>query len=556
MTFPTYDELTQRLQALCADHPHLLTLESIGESYEGRDVWLVTATNRETGEAADKPALWIDGNIHSVELAASVACLHFLEHLVRRYGDDAQTTRCLDTRAFYVCPRVNPDGAELALAPSPRFTRSSVRPHPHDEEAVEGLDIHDIDGDGRILSMRIEDPNGPWKVSDRDARLLVRRDPTEEGGRYYRLAMEGTILNPDGVHVPPTVCREGLDLNRNFPAEWAQEDTERGAGPYPTSEPEVRAIVDFIARHKNLTGAISFHTFSGLLLRPYSYHPDEEFPVEDLRVYEKLGESGARLTGYPAVSCYHEFRYHPKEITHGAFDDWTYDHLGLFSWTIEIWSPQRQAGIESYAYIDWYREHEIEDDLKMLKWSDDVLGGEGYIEWYPFDHPQLGPVELGGWNKIHAITNPPPAFLQSEVERFPEWLVWLLLVSPKLELLEASATRLSRDADQWKVQLVVQNTGWLPSYVSKKALAKKLTRGVVCEISLPDGAELIAGRRRALVGELEGRAYKLCVPWAWSHDATNDRAMVEWVVRAKPGDVLTLHAAHDRAGRLSTTITL
>ena len=92
-----------------------------------------------------------------------------------------------------MCPRLNPDGAEWALADVPRIIRSSTRPYPYDEEPVGGLRREDIDGDGRVLTMRVPDPNGPWKVSERDPRLMVRRDPTETGGRYYRLLPEGVI---------------------------------------------------------------------------------------------------------------------------------------------------------------------------------------------------------------------------------------------------------------------------------------------------------------------------------------------------------------------------
>ena len=83
----------------------------------------------------------------------------------------------------------------------------------------------------------------------------------------------------------------------------------------------------------------------------------------------------------------------------------------LFAWVVEIWNPKKQAGIERIDFIDWSREHPLEDDLKLLAWSDEVLEGKGYVDWYPFDHPQLGEVELGGWNYIYTFRNPPPAFL-------------------------------------------------------------------------------------------------------------------------------------------------
>jgi murein tripeptide amidase MpaA len=546
-TYYRYDELTRILHAFAEEYPHLVRIESIGKSYEGRDIWLLTLTNFATGPAEEKPALWVDGNIHASEVSPSSACLYLIHRLTREYGSHEKITRCLDTRAFYICPRVNPDGAEWALADKPKIIRSSTRPYPYDEDPIGGLVTEDIDGDGRMLMMRIPDPNGNWKKHPDEPRLMIRRDPDEVGGEYYRILPEGRFDEPfDPAILTIQPKKEGLDLNRNFPAHWRQEYEQDGAGPYPTSEPEVRAIVDFIAKHPNITGGVTFHTWSGVLLRPYSHQPDDAFPAEDLWTYQKIGAKGTEITGYPNISVYHDFKYHPKEYISGVFDDWMYDHMGVFAWTVEIWSPQRQAGITDYKFIDWYREHPVEDDLKLLKWSDEVLGGRGYVDWYPFEHPQLGKVELGGWDMLYAWRNPPPEFLEKEVALFPDWLVWHLLISPKLAVYEATVEPLG-DA-LYKVRLVVQNTGWLPTYITKKALEKKLVRGVIAEIELPDGATLQLGKPREELGQLEGRAYKPSAANVWNADPTDDRAKVEWVVHAPQGGTVRLTARHERAG--------
>ena len=546
-TYYRYDELTRILHAFAEEYPHLVRIESIGKSYEGRDIWLLTLTNFATGSAEEKPALWVDGNIHASEVSPSAACLYLIHRLTREYGSHEKITRCLDTRAFYVCPRVNPDGAEWALADKPKIIRSSTRPYPYDEDPIGGLVTEDIDGDGRMLMMRIPDPNGNWKKHPDEPRLMVRRDPDETGGEYYRILPEGRFDEPfDPAILTIQPKKEGLDLNRNFPSNWRQEHEQSGAGPYPTSEPEVRAIVDLIAKHPNITGGVTFHTWSGVLLRPYSHQPDDAFPAEDLWTYQKIGAKGTEITGYPNISVYHDFKYHPKEYISGVFDDWMYDHMGVFAWTVEIWSPQRQAGITDLKFIDWYREHPVEDDLKLLKWSDEALGGRGYVDWYPFEHPQLGKVELGGWDMLYAWRNPPPEFLEQEVALFPDWLVWHLLISPKLAVYEATVEPLG-DA-LYKVRLVVQNTGWLPTYITKKALEKKLVRGVVAEIELPDGATLRTGKPREELGQLEGRAYKPSAASVWNADPTDDRAKVEWVVHAPQGGTVRLTARHERAG--------
>src|SRR5436190_2505924 len=552
--FYRYAELTELLHAFAREHPGLVSIEAIGKSHEGRDIWTVTVTNSATGPASDKPAFWVDGNIHSTEVAASAASLYFLHTLVTQYGRDADVTRALDTRAFYICPRINPDGAEWALADHPKWVRSSTRAYPFDEEPDEGLSVEDIDGDGRILQMRIEDPNGLWKSHPQQPGLMVRRDPVETGGTYYRIVPEGRYDGFDGHTLKIKRPRHGLDLNRNFPASWRQEFEQQGAGPYPTSEPEIRAVVDFIVRHPNITAGTTFHTWSGVLLRPFEHMSDDEMDAEDLWFYQAAGRKGTELTGYPAISVYHEFRYHPKSVIGGTFD-WIYEHLGVFSWVVEIWSPMREAGITDYKFIDWFRDHSTDDDLKLIRWSDEKIDGLAHIPWRPFDHPQLGKVEIGGWNRFHAFGNPPPAFLEREVARFPKWLVWQALTSPKLELVAAAAEPLGDG--HWRVRLVVQNTGWLPSYVSKRALERKVVRGVIAEIALPDGATLASGKLREELGQIEGKAYKHTGVSFWpDYHVTDDRMKIDWVVTAKAGDTVKLTARHERAGTLRAEVNL
>lgn len=552
--FYRHDELTHLLQQWAAARPDLMTLQSLGASHEGRDIWLATLTRTATGPAQDKPALWVDGNIHAAELTASTACLYWLHQLLTRYGSDAAITQLLDTRAVHVCPRLNPDGAELALADRPRHIRSSTRPYPFDEPAVDGLTVEDVDGDGRILMMRQRDPHGGWKKHPDEPRLLIPREPGDFGGEYYRVMPEGTLQHFDGVKIRANPDREGLDLNRNFPAGWRQEFEQVGAGPYPTSEPEVRTMVDFISRHPTIGAAVSFHTHSGVILRPMGTQSDNDMTPEDLWIYQRLSEIGTRLTGYPAVSIFHEFKYHPKEVITGT-QDWVYEHLGALFWTVEIWAPNKEAGITGYDWIHWYRDHPPEDDLKLLKWSDEHCGGQAHVDWRPFDHPQLGPVEIGGWDRMNYWRNPPPHLREREAARFPAWLTQLGLTLPRLELLFAKAQPLGPDT--WRVQFAVGNAGYLPAYISKRALERKTARPCIFEIELPAGAALCGGSPRIEGPQLEGHAPKNSMQaFLPSREATADRALAEWTVKAPAGTVLGLRAHAARAGAVHTTLTL
>jgi murein tripeptide amidase MpaA len=551
-----YAELTDALHGLAAAHPELMALESAGSSHEGRDIWLATITNTATGPHDEKPALFVEANIHATEITASTAALHLVHHLVTRYGTDDAVTRALDTRCFYVIPRLNPDGVELALSDQPKYLRSSTRIYPRPDQQP-GLVEEDIDGDGRVLTMRVPDANGAWKVHPDDARLLVPRALDEDGpGDYYRLLPEGVIHEYDGELIPIAPEHRSLDLNRNFPQDWLPEGSQQGAGPFPTSEPEVRTLVEAVVARPNICAYIAYHTFSGVILRPYGGYADEHFPTPDLHVYQDLGKRATEITGYEAVSVFHDFKYDPKTSITGASDEWTYDHLGIFSWTTEFWSPIRAAGITGFKYIDWFDDHPVEDDLTLLRWNDDVLGGRGFVDWYPFDHPQLGRVEIGGWDFFRTWTNAPPSLMAAEVAPHSEWAVAHQLASPHLEVRSLTAEPLGDGV--WRVRLVVENTGWLATNVSRKALERKSVRPVEVEIELPDGASLALGDPRQELGQLAGhsRARQMLAMFEGGFDATDDRAKAEWVVHAPSGSTINVTARHARAGTKRASLTL
>jgi len=553
-----YDELTALLKAYVAEYPNLVEITSIGKSHEGRDIWLLTVTNKETGAHSDKPAYWCDANIHATEVSPGTAVLYLLNKLCTDDSEDVKRAR--DTRTFYLVPRFNPDGAEWALEVPTRAIRSSTRPWPWEEDDLEGLERKDLDGDGRILQMRVKDPNGPWKVCEQEPRLLERRKPGDWGGTYYRLLPEGVLHHYDGMTLRPQKIKEGLDMNRNFPSAWRIEQEQHGAGPYPTSEPEVRSIVQAVVDRPNITGGICFHTFSGVHLRPPSRYPDDEMAPEDLWTFKLFGQKGEEMTGYPAISNFHEFKYHPKEVITGVFDDWLYEHRGVFAWTTEIWSPQRQAGITDYKYIDWFRDHPVEDDIKLLKWSDEKVDGLAYIDWQPFDHPQLGSVEIGGWDSAYAFRNPPPKFLEKEIAPMSDWVIWQAMASPRLELREVKTEPFG---EYVRVRFAVQNTGYLPTNVTKVAEKKKLVRGVMGEIS-PTGAPnspnassapdwLVSGSLRQVKGQLTGWNHVAASGFGWQMNSTDDVAVFEWVVRPGSYDIVI---SHERAGTVRQTITV
>lgn len=551
-----YDELVAWLEQLAADHSDLVSVEPYGASYEGRPLLLVTVTDRSTGAHDTKPAHWIDASIHAVELTATVAACRVLRRLVDGFGaGDERYVRALRTRTFYVVPRVNPDGAEWAMADRPRFRRSSTRPWPlTDGHRLPGLAEEDIDGDGRILQMRIEDPDGSWTPHPEEPRLLVPVPlaGVDPAAPRYTVLYEGSVADFDGFAIPASKPAEGLDLNRNFPAGWST--MVRGAGPYPLSEPEIDALVRAMAARPNICGANAFHTSGGVLLRPSSTMADDKLPPRDVWVWKQLAAEGTAITGYPCHSLYEDFIFDRSETMSGASDDWAYEHLGVFAWTTEFWDIIHAATGTKQSTHFWYTGPTDEELLAVLRWLDDQPTGDerstGYVDWYRFEHPQLGAVELGGWNDLHTWVNPPPHLLAAEVEPQADFAVAQALAAPCVAIRHVAARRLGDDS--WRVEVGVANSGWLPTNVTDRATTNGIAKPVTAEIT-GDSVEVVDGPARRELGQLAGSSAVRLERMAGTPPT---RVLCSWVVRAAPGTVVDVAVGHDRSGRASDRLVL
>lgn len=547
-----YDDLTAMLHHWADAYPSLCRVESAGKTWQGRDIWAVILTNVETGPDLEKPATFVDANIHAGEVTGSASILWLIHYLLANHGSDDDVTRMLDTSVLYAIPRINCDGSEAYLT-SAAFMRSSLRPWP-EEEQQDGLYQKDMDGDGWVTTMRIKDPNGPWKVSSKDPRLMIPRRPDEFGGEYYFVIPEGEIKNWDGGEIPVAQALMGLDHNRNFPFEWAPEDLQPGAGPYPLSEPETRAVADFMLAHPNICTSQHFHTFSAAILRPSSQVSDDDMPRFDLQVYKALGELMSEDTGYPCISIFHDFAYDRRKTIKGSVLDWVYQTFGAYAYSTELWSLWGQAGIEPKDLIAYMRERPEDDDVAMLKVLDERADGHGYQDWRPFDHPQLGSVEIGGFEFKFSLQNPPGPMLEDVASRNGRSVLRLLGVLPRITVTEAVAEPLADGV--YRVSALVQNTGFLPTWLSDAGKKTRNVKDVKVTIGCPDGVELLSDRDEIKLGHLDGRASSYESFSFFPRYGNSTRKRVSWIVNGRPGAVVSLEAEATKGGVARAEITL
>ncbi len=543
--FYRHNEMTDILQGLAAGFPTLCSIESMGQSYEGRDLWVLTITNTATGPADEKPAMYIDGNIHAGELTGCNVALSTAERLLFGYGSDEEITHLLDTSAVYIAPRVQPDGAEKYMT-TPYTLRSSVRHWPETEQDS-GLTPQDLNDDGLILQMRVPDPRGEWRISAHDPRLMVKRAPDEmtaEGG-FFRLYTEGLLHEWTRGPVKLARTLEGLDLNRNWPANWSP--LQRGGGPFPLSEPETRAVAAFISAHPNISIAQNYHTTGGVILRAPCAVGDNAVPPRDKDLYSAVGDLGEAITGYPCSSVHDSFQEVDdagRRSQSGGFIEWTYDHLGILSFATELWDIQSRAGIERPKNdpMRTMRVQTEEDGLKLLAFNDEQLGGRGFVAWAPFEHPQLGAVEIGGWKSKEVRQNAPAEFLEDECERNSAYSIRQGLMLPRLVIDSVETEAVSDDLHI--VRAHVSNHGYLSTSATDQAQRVNAVTPVTVEI---EGAgEVLLGQRRQSLGQLQGRFSARGMMFAYGMAKVDNERMVEWLVRGT-GNV-TIVARGQRSG--------
>lgn len=550
-----YDHLTELLHRWVSENSDILSIESIGKSWEGRDIWALTLTNPATGPHDQKPAYLVEANIHAGEVTGEATVLWLMNYMLTNRDSDPVVTRTIDQTTTYFIPAINVDGMDAILNGFPNDIRSSRRPFPDDEKKP-GMHEEDIDGDGIIRTMRVKDPTGPWKVSPHDSRLLVKRAPDEidADADYYYLLPEGMIEKWEGgaVSLAPSIL--GLDANRNFPTDWKPYWYQGGAGEYPLSEPETRALADFLIAHPNIHGSQHFHTYSGCILRPHTQFAFTELAELDRNVLDAIGKMGTEETGYPCISIFDDFAYDKKKPTTGNLMEFMFDYIGAIPFATELWDLPGKAGVKVTDFIGFIKDHDPEIDAKILKLVDDELDGEGFLAWTPFDHPQLGAVEIGGYDQRYTWQNPPGVWLEEVTAPNARFVLRAMQTAPRIAFRSLDVTSLG--GGNYRVTAEVQNEGFLPTHVTQQALKTQFLKPIKAALSLPDGGSFATGTGEREIGHLSGRANQYGF-LTWSDGYPIDsRAKVEWVVSSPNGGEATLTVTSTKAGTISERITL
>ena len=548
-----YDELEKNLKYFSDKYPELCDLESICVTEENRNVYAMTITNKKTGAALDKPAFHIDGNTHAGEVTGSMAAMHAIDVLLTGYGEDKVITKILDRMTIYVVPRISPDGAETYLT-TPYSIRSVNRVHNPENG---GIRSEDLDGDGVIRMMRIPTPYGAWKKDKNDSSIMAKRDPGDADGDFYDIYVEGNFEAFDGDENLKEKKEDwSLDFNRNYPYGWFPENRQAGAGKYPLSNPETKAMADWIIEHPNIGGVSTNHTSGGIILYPPGTRSSTAVSEKDINQFIEIANMGKEELGYEPLNIYDSFIADPANYDSGAFDDWCYQSQGIVAYTVELWDLAKRVGVP----LVWNARNKesAQDELKRfvacMKWVKENAP-EYYEDWKPFHHETFGDIEIGGFNFKFSQQNPPESFLNGVLEQMTRFMIRFAQSMPRLTIDTLTSEKVSDDI--YKVTAIVGNLGYLPTNLTEEAKKLNISKEVEVTIS---GGKVISGLEKTKIGNLEGYGSTSTGTNFYGNISTDynakARKKLTWVVQAKSGTEITVSCAQEKSGKASKTITL
>ena len=551
-----YDALQAQLDAWVSAFPQLARLERIGTTPEGRALHvLVIGVEPERR----RPSVWVDGNMHATEVCGSSVALAIAEDVLRIHlGGDARglpapaAARVREV-LFHVLPRLSPDGAEHILTTGAyvRSVNRDARTQQQHPRWIGG----DVDGDGLALSMRVRDPAGEFVEAPEHPGLMVPRSLGDEGP-FYKLYPEGTIAHFDGAHVPDPyfLSDNEPDLNRNFPHTWMPESIQEGAGRFPLSEPESRAVVEYAVAHPELFAWLNLHTFGGCFIRPLGDQPDAKMDPSDLALYRQLGSWAEELTGYPMVSGFEEFTYEPDKPLRGDLSEWAYTQRGCVAYVVELWDLFAQLGKKKpKRFVDYYTHLTREDLIALARWDAEHNCSRVIRPWTSATHPQLGAVEVGGVDPRVGLSNPPYERLAEVCEKHSAHFLRVAALAPRVQVEQRAVKALG--ADVAHVEVIVRNDGYLPTFVLSSAKALTWNEPLLCE-ARGDGALVVEGETRREIGHLDGWGRGLfdgsSALYFQRSRGTSSQRVVRFTTRGK--GTLIVRAGSSRTGHVETRI--
>ncbi|SFU03574.1 Zinc carboxypeptidase [Algoriphagus locisalis] len=510
--YSTISQLNQRLQSVASNAS--ATLTSLTKTEGGKDIWVLKVG---TGEPDQKPAIAVVGGVEGYEVLSVELAVQFAEKLVADHSD------ALEATTFYIFPNLSPDAYEQYFASLKYERRGNAVSIDHDRDGIPGgSGYSDLNGDGVITMMRVEDPMGDYILSKEDERVLVKADKSKGEAGKYLLYKESKDDDKDGEFAED--LKEGIAFNKSLTYKFPV--FEPLAGDMPVTQKESRAMLDYLFDQWNIFAFVTFSPANNLSA-PLKYNAGNASKRVVTSILEKDHAINAMVSDIYKETVTQKAYQQDNQGTDGDFFQWAYFHFARLSFsTPGYWTPE---------YKDSTGKGKSNAEANYLAWADSLEMNDVFVSWTEVEHPDFPgkKVEVGGV-KPFVMTTPAFDKVDEIAAQHTEFILKLAEMQPKLEIHNVKTESLGNGLT--RVTMDLFNNSAIPTH-SEMGERSRWLRKIRIDLDAKE-EDIVAGNKIELMDSIG--AY--------------EKASFSWIIRGS-GNV-TVKAGASHAGFTSTTVKL
>jgi hypothetical protein len=509
--YNNFASMSQNIAALNRDYPALCTVKSLVKTAGGKEIWVVTIG---TGNKDNKPGIAVFGGVEGNHILGKELASGFASTLLKE-SSTPEIKALLEKITFYVFPDVSPDATEQFFADVKYERTVNTRSTDDDRDFVYDEDpCEDLNKDGYITLIRVSDLSGKYRESDEDKRVMVPADLSKGLKGEYLLFSEGIdndkddSLNEDGAG--------GVCFNRNFSFNY--EEFGLNAGLHPMSEPETKAVADFLFDRFNIYAVFTFGPQDNLgqamksTDRPENDKKLTYIQKSDEVINKLVSEKYHEITGVKGAPV--------TKTTQGNFMDWAYFHYGRYSFSTPAWWLSTDKGKSAEA--------------EFLKYAEKKKITDVFVPWKEIKHPDFPDkkTEVGGI-KPFVMINPPADTLGDMINKNFRFITTVAAMHPELEFMDIKTENAGQNI--FRISLKLHNKGVFSTCaeIGRKNIWTRIMR-ISLETQPAQG--LLSGQKIQRVDPLDG----------------NQSADFSWLINGKGTVKITAGALN--TGTVTTSI--
>tara|TARA_R110002073_G_scaffold72537_1_gene177467 strand:+ start:462472 stop:464100 length:1629 start_codon:yes stop_codon:yes gene_type:complete len=513
--YQNYSELTKKLKSLQSKHPRQAKLQSLTKTIGGYDIWALTLSS---GQAQDNPAIAIVGGVDGSLVLSTEMAVQMAETILSEHADILKTT------TFYIFPNMSPNASEHYFAALKYPLTGNAKKTDDDRDGKINEDpFEDLNNDGLITLIRVEDMTGDYVMLEEDERIMVKADDQKGELGTYKVFSEGIDNDKDGAYNEDD--EGGVSFNKNFTYNY--QYFQPGVGEHAVSEKENRALLDFLYEQWNLYAILTLGPTNNLSspLKYNAANAKKRVVTSILKNDEQLNQFLSKK--YNTIT---KTKDAPSATGKGGgFFEWSYFHFGKLAMSTPGWWAPKYKG-------DSIVKAAKNSDANFLQWAKQEGLSDYFVPWKTINHPDFPnkKVEVGGIAP-YKMYNPPYNLVEAISKKHTDFILEIAKLQPKITLQNIHVEKVNNELT--RVTVAVHNNGFLPTHTEMGKKSRWL-RSIKVGLELKQGQEIISGKKIQLIPSIDG----------------DSSIEVTWLLKGRGTVEITAGAAH--TGSDSTTINL